>query len=102
MDRSPGAFVACCRVIRVCAVKTSPNIIRIFPDWIGEAAYFIYFLHFGVIFYGIRKRKLIYWKITPLLIWSFVLVYVSFPLYGAILGLLPWAAGLLVLTVFPL
>jgi len=74
----------------------------IMPVWVSQILYFVYFLLFSVMFYGIRKRKQIYWKLMPLFIFLFILIFITFFIWYMILGVLPWALCLFISIIFPL
>jgi hypothetical protein len=76
------------------------NALKLFPAWVSQVVYFLDFLLFGLIFYGVRSRKLIYWKLTPLFLFLFILSFIIFVIWYMILGIVPWPLCLFLVTAF--
>jgi hypothetical protein len=60
------------------------------PEWVGRAISIADFLLLGIMFYGVQKRKLIYWRLIPFLLGLFLLSVVIPPLWSLIRLSLPW------------
>jgi hypothetical protein len=62
-------------------------------EWVGRAIYIVNFLLVGVMFYGMQTRKLVYWRLIPILMTMFLLSVLIPWLWTAILlefSLLPF------------
>lgn len=81
-------------------IDTPQNVVQTSPVWFSQILYSGYFLLFAIAYYGIRKRKLIYWKIIPTLLWIFLISFVSIAMLSPISLSLPWVPLLAVVAVF--
>lgn len=45
-----------------------PRAVQLSPEWVSRATFLAWSLLFGAVFYGLKKRTPIYWKLIPLLI----------------------------------
>jgi hypothetical protein len=60
------------------------------PEWVGRAIYTGDFLLLGTVFYGMQKRKPIYWRLIPVLM-AIYLLSVAIPTLWTVSRLsLPW------------
>jgi hypothetical protein len=60
------------------------------PEWVDRAIYFGGFLLLGTIFYGMQKRKPIYWRLIPILMAIYLLSVVISTLWNLSRLSLPW------------
>ena len=58
------------------------------------------FLLFGAIFYGLQKRKLIYWRLIPVLMVALLMLHLGFPLLYYIRHSQPWVPFVSVIVIF--
>lgn len=66
------------------------------PEWIGRAISTVYFLLLGTIFYGLQRRRPIYWRLIPILLTTYLLGVAIPALWTYIRLELPWRPFLII------
>jgi hypothetical protein len=70
------------------------------PEWVGRALSIADFLLLAAMFYGVQKRKPIYWRLIPVLLGIFLLSVVIPTLWSLIRLSLPWAPFMFIVVFF--
>ena len=80
-----------CLVSALIPMSIVPKHTATAPEWVGRAIYIGDFLLLGTMFYGMQKRKPIYWRLIPILMTIYLLSVAMTALWTFSQLSLPWS-----------
>jgi hypothetical protein len=84
------AMALSCLVSALIPMSIVPQHTATAPEWLGRVIYIGDFLLLGTMFYGMQKRKPIYWRLIPVLMAIYLLSVVVPALWTLSRLSLPW------------